>query len=138
MIAHDVIVQADPETVFSLYENIESWPQWDEEVVAVSLPDGLRDNAQGWLQPRSGPRAKIQVVSVTRPFQFSVESQLPGCKMGFDHRIEATTLGTRVTHGVYFKGATSFVFARLIGPSLNRGLPLTLQGLKREAEAMTK
>ena len=52
MIAHDVIVQADPETVFSLYENIESWPQWDEEVAAVSLPDGLRENAQGWLQPR--------------------------------------------------------------------------------------
>jgi hypothetical protein len=138
MIAHEVIVHADPETIFSLYENIESWPQWDEEVAAVSLPDGLRENAQGWLQPRSGPRAKIQVASVTSPLQFSVESQLPGCKMVFDHRIEVIDTGTRVTHGVYFKGATSFVFAKLIGPSLNRGLPLTLQGLKREAEAMTK
>ncbi len=136
MIAHEIMIQANPETVFALYENIENWPVWDEEVVEVSLPGGLRENAQGWLQPRSGPRTKIQVVSVARPFQFSVESQLPGCKMGFDHRIETTAQGTRVTHGVYFTGATSFVFARLIGPSLNRGLPLTLQGLKREAEAI--
>ncbi|MCA3694024.1 SRPBCC family protein [Aquidulcibacter sp.] len=135
MITHEVLIQAKPETVFALYQDVRNWPQWDEEVLEVSLPEGLTPNTRGWLKPRSGPKAQIKVVSVTQPTQFRVESGLPGCTMGFDHHLEATTLGTRVTHGVYFKGPTSFLFKRLIGPSLRRGLPVTLQGLKNLAEA---
>lgn len=136
MIVHEILIQAAPEVVFSLYDTPSDWPTWDEEVLAVSLPSGLTLNARGWLQPKSGPKAVIKVTAIHRPQQFIVESQLPGCRMGFDHRLEATTLGTRVTHGVYFTGPTSFLFKKLIGPSLNRGLPRTLEGLKRAAEAI--
>ena len=129
-------INAKPEIVFSLYSDIRSWPQWDREVSSVEIAEGLVSGAQGWLQPREGPRTKITIQDVVYPLQFVAVSQLIGCVIMFEHRLEATTVGTRVLHSLYFKGPTGFLFERLLGPVLSRGLPETLKGLKQAAEAI--
>lgn len=128
-------IRATPEQVFQLYQKAEAWPEWDPEVRSASLPGGLQVGATGWLQPKSGPKSKIEIVEVTPGRSFTVQSRLPLCRMVFGHKLEPRDGITVATHWVEFSGPLSPVFQRLIGSSIGATLPNTMQGLKRFSEA---
>lgn len=128
-------IKTEPDRVFRLYQDAAHWVDWDPEVTAASLPDGLKLGAKGWLKPRSGPRANIQVVEVTQGTSFSVQSRLPLCRMWFGHSLSASSGSTVATHWVEFRGPLSFLFRYLVGRSIQASLPNTMCGLKRASEA---
>lgn len=129
-----VEINAEPERVFRLYQDAARWVDWDPEVAAVSLPDGLKLGAKGWLKPRSGPKASIQIVEVTQGMSFSVQTRLPLCRMWFGHSLSSSRGSTVATHWVEFKGPLSFLFRYLVGRSIQASLPNTMLGLKRASE----
>lgn len=133
MTAASIEIEASAADVHHAWRQVELWPLWDPEVLAVSLPDGLVAGAKGWLQPRGGPRA---LITVTRSGvdSFDVESRLPLCRMVFGHCLEATAGGTRVTHDVKFFGLSAPLFRQIIGRQIAAALPATLAGLKRHVE----
>lgn len=134
MSSASIEIQAPMAAILRAYEQVEGWPRWDPEVMAVSLPAGLTAGAVGWLQPKAGPRAGITVTRAG-PDHFDVESQLPLCRMVFGHRIVATATGARVTHDVRFSGSLAPLFRWLIGRGIGASLPATLAGLKRHVES---
>lgn len=136
-IVHRIEIEAPAEVVFALYTEVEGWPSWDSETTAVDLP-GLKHGAEGWLKPRNGPRARIRVVDVVPNRSFTVEGNLPLCRMQFGHELQAHATRTTATHWVTFRGPLAFVFRRLIGTGIDRSLPSTLEGLKRASEARTQ
>ena len=135
MISHSILINASREVVFGLYQDVASWPKWDEETTAVRLQQGLRPGAVGWLKPRQGPRARIRVRDVMPLESFTVEGQLPWCRMIFGHDLKSVSGQTNVTHWVAFEGPLAFLFRKLIGAGIDSSLPRTLQGLKRASEA---
>ncbi len=136
-ITASVEIKTEPEHIFRLYQDAARWIDWDPEVTAASLPAGLKLGAKGWLKPRSGPKAKIEIVEVTPGQSFSVQSRLPLCRMLFGHSLASSgeSGSTVATHWVEFKGPLSFVFRRLIGRSIQASLPNTMRGLKRASES---
>ncbi|MBN9886238.1 SRPBCC family protein [Salipiger abyssi] len=132
-IAHTIEIDAPATNVFALYANPELWPIWDSETKAVGLPE-LRRGAAGWLEPREGPRAKIRVTEVLPNRSFTIEGQLPLCRMTFGHELTGNGQRTSATHWVAFSGPLAFLFRRLIGAGIDRTLPNTLAGLKRVSE----
>ena len=129
-----ITIDAMPEQIFAYYTDPNTWPLWDPELRAVSLPNGLRAGATGWLQPRQGPRARITVSAVDAPRGFTVTSKLPLCQMSFGHDLHPDGPHTQVTHNVAFSGPLAPLFRRLIGRGIAHGLPATLAGLKRVCE----
>ena len=123
-----------PEDVFKWYLDAEKWHLWDPEVEGADIPGGLRVGARGWIKPKSGPRAKIRIVEVTPNISFSVESHLPLCVMRFEHWLEHKNGQTIATHSVIFTGWFSFIFRRMIGKAIAKGLPATMDGLKKICE----
>ncbi len=134
MICRSIIIAAPRKAVFAVYEDVSSWPEWDEGLFAVSLPGGLAVGSSGWLQPAGGPRAKITVTEVAAGRSFTVESRLPLCRMIFTHSLEDEGAGTRAVHCIGFQGALAFLFRRLAGPAVERSLMPALTGLKRRSE----
>ncbi|GAA5629176.1 hypothetical protein Brsp05_04475 [Brucella sp. NBRC 12953] len=132
---YSIRIAASRAVVFSYYQNIQSWPVWDKECAAVSLPDGLRLGSEGWLKPSKGPKAKIRISEYEKNSAFVVESKLPFCTMYFGHRLEKAGTATIANHWVQFKGPCAFLFKLLIGRKINAGLPDTMQGLKAICEA---
>lgn len=130
-----VEINTEPERVFRLYQDAARWGDWDPEVAGASLPDGLKLGSKGWLKPRSGPKANIQIVEVTQGMSFSVQARLPLCRMWFGHSLSSSSGSTVATHWVEFKGPLSFLFRYLVGRSIQASLPNTMQGLKRASEA---
>lgn len=139
-ITASVEIKTEPEHIFRLYQDAARWIDWDPEVTAASLPAGLKLGAKGWLKPRSGPKAKIEIVEVTPGQSFSVQSRLPLCRMLFGHSLASSgeSGSTVATHWVEFKGPLSFVFRRLIGRSIQASLPNTMRGLKRASESQVR
>lgn len=133
-ISHSIPIGAPRDLVFSVYRNVASWPQWDAEVAEVALPDGLQAGSRGWLRPRRGPSTKILVSDVVPEESFTVESQLPLCRMTFGHELRSVSDKTEATHWVRFDGPLAFLFRRLIGASIASSLPHTMNGLKSTCE----
>lgn len=133
-LTHSTLIAAQPRAVFALYARPQDWPNWDTELRAVDLPQGLVPGATGWLTPAKGPRARITVTEVTPDCSFAVKSRLPLCRMTFDHHLTPQGSGTLAQHSVQFTGPLAFVFRRLIGPTIARGLPASLAGLQAAVE----
>jgi hypothetical protein len=67
---------------------------------------------------------------------FTVESKLPLCTMRFEHELSPVGNQIQALHRVSFVGFLSPLFGRLIGSQIQKGLPRTLEGLKRAAEQL--
>lgn len=87
------------------------------------------------LEPSKGPKAKITFSEVVPNRSFTVNSKLPLCVMRFEHELSGSSGQTKVVHRVVFVGLLAPLFGRLIGSQIRKGLPNTLQGLKRVSEA---
>jgi hypothetical protein len=54
--------------------------------------------------------------------------------MTFEHELFPAEDSTRVVHKVSFSGPLSFLFYRMVGSQIRKGLPGTLRGPKQAAE----
>jgi hypothetical protein len=125
----EIEIRAPLASVMDAYRKVDSWSVWDSEVKEVRLSRGLTPGSRGWLVPREGPKAKIEVSEV-RPNGFVVTGELPLCQMIFDHVVEDAGDHMLVRHSVRLKGLLSFVFRKPIEAAFRQSLPTTLKGLK--------
>jgi len=128
-------IKAPPEAVFSLYENVSGWADWDPDVVSAAIEGEFQAGSAGKLKPAKGPEAKIVLTEVTKNTSFTTTSKLPLCTMRFEHELIPTKDETEVVHRVIFSGVLSPLFGFLIGSGIKKGLPSTLQGLKEQIDA---
>ena len=130
-----VHVDATPAQVFALWADSPGWAAWDPDVKAATIDGPFVAGATGSITPVQGPTMPIRVTRVVADRAFDAEARLPLCTMRFVHECEpAPGGGTRVVHRVHFDGPLAFVFRRVIGPSLVKGIPGTMAGLKRAVE----
>lgn len=134
--SEEVTINVVPEKIFNLYEAVENWKSWDPDVTSSNISGAFVSGTSGKLKPTKGPEAKITITSVEKDKSFTVESKLPLCTMIFEHELLPVKNATRVIHRVTFKGPVAFFFGRVIGSQIRKGLPGTLRGLKRAAEAI--
>lgn len=130
----EIIINASPKDVFSKYQDVNSWKEWDHDVKDADIFGEFKEGSKGVLIPVNGPKAKFEITEVTKNKSFTSQSKLPLCVMEFSHCLEATGSHTRVTHSVSFKGITSFLFGRLIGVQIKKSFPQTLKNLKEACE----
>ena len=129
-----ILINAPVDKVFSLYADVSGWSSWDPDVKASYIDGQFSTGASGTLQPSSGPKAKITFTEVLQNRLFTVESKLPLCTMRFQHELSLVGNQTQALHRVSFVGFLAPLFGRLIGSQIRKGLPRTLEGLKRAAE----
>jgi hypothetical protein len=128
-------VEAPPSTIFSIYEDVENWKQWDHDVTHSTV-DKFDTGGKGVLKPSKGPQVRMRLAEVTKDTSFASEYRMPLCTLRLDYLIEpAGEDKTVVTHQVTFSGPLSFVFGRLFAGGVRRGLPAGLGRLKNLAEA---
>lgn len=132
-----ILISAPVEKIFALYANVNGWSSWDPDVKTSSIEGAFVSGANGTLEPSKGPKAKIAFTEVVPNRSFTVKSRLPLCDMYFEHELSDSPGNTKVLHRVVFNGPLSPLFGRLIGSQIRKGLPNTLQGLKRVAESQS-
>jgi hypothetical protein len=129
-----VAIKAPIAKVFAMYADVASWKIWDPDVRSSTIEGPFVSGALGTLEPTKGPKAKIVFKKVVPNSSFTVENKLPLCVMRFEHELSEVNGQTLTVHRVIFDGLLSPVFGRLIGRQIQKGLPHTLEGLKRAVE----
>jgi hypothetical protein len=134
-ISHSIEIAVPPAKVYAIYADVHGWPTWDKELTEISVPGGLKNGSTGWLKPKGGPKSTVTISDVVEGQSFKVTCKLPLSQMVFTHLLTPTAGGTKVDNGLHFTGPLAFLFRLLIGGSVNKSMPGTLQGLKQFAEA---
>ncbi|MCE2940294.1 MAG: SRPBCC family protein [Gemmatimonadota bacterium] len=130
-----VTVRATPSRLFALYADSAGWARWDPDIRAATLDGPFAVGSTGSISPKQGPTTTIRLTRVVPDRAFDAEARLPGCTMRFEHELEARGAETVVTHRVVFEGPMAWLFGRLIGAQIDKGMAGTLAGLKQAAEA---
>ncbi|MBU6152980.1 MAG: SRPBCC family protein [Bdellovibrionales bacterium] len=126
--------RARPEQVWKLWTDVQAWSQWDHEVEVSSLEGAFVVGAQGVLKPRGGPMTRFTLTRVEPPVAFSNRSSLPLATLDFVHTLRTEDGETVIEHQVTMRGPLTFLFSRLLGKNIARGLPTVVKNLARTAE----
>ena len=128
------IINADAASVYSAYEDVSTWSTWDPETESAILNGDFQVGTIGKIKPKGAPVSKIKLIEVTPNESFTVECNLPLCKMLFVHELNTVEQGTEVINKILFQGLLAPIFGRLIGKSIDKSLPESLEGLKQFVE----
>jgi hypothetical protein len=129
-----ISILAEPQHVFSVYSAVAGWPAWDSEVEYASLNGEFKLGAEGKIKPKGAPESKIKITELTDMKSFTIECNLPLCKMHFIHVITPEGDGSIVKNMLEFTGLLAPLFGRLIGKSIYKTMPSSLAGLKKHIE----
>ena len=123
--------------IWSIYEDLGSWPLWDKDVEYAYIVDSsFKQGTKGVLKPKGGPKVNLVFSEVIPNNSFTTISSLPLTKLIFSHRLEKTKTGkTRITHHIDMKGLLSPLFALLIGLKIKAGLLDAMKNLASLAES---
>jgi Polyketide cyclase / dehydrase and lipid transport len=135
IVEKQIVISASPETIFHIYQDVDNWNKWDPDTKFSILINGLTLGSKGRLTPAKGNTVPIEVSSIQENRHFTVVSKTALFRMDFDHELEPVVGGTRVVHRVKFAGLLKPILTRILGPQIDKGLPVTLQRLKALAEA---
>lgn len=127
------VTAASPEEVWRHYERVADWPAWDGSLERSELVGNFTVGSRGRVKPRGGPSSAFVLSGVEPNSRFSVRTRLLFTEVLFEHELEASREGTRITHRVHMSGALAPLVRRLLGPTLARSLPLAVAALARMA-----
>ncbi len=133
-IEHRIIVDAAPETIFSIYEDVANWHTWDPDTKQAALNGPFRIGTRGQLVPTKGRAVPMRITELTHGRSFTIESKIPLFRMVFEHLMLPAAYGTEVVHRVTLSGLLTVVLGSMLSKQLNHGLPVTLRNLKQLAE----
>jgi len=132
--SEEIIINANPEEIFSVYLDVLNWKKWDHGIQSSSISGPCIVGAVGKLKPTCGPETEIKIVEIEKNKLFTTQSKLPLCIMTFEHILSLINNSTQVTHRVSFSGPLSFIFSRLIGNQIRKDLPHVLKNLEHLIE----
>jgi uncharacterized membrane protein len=135
----DIIrIEASPEVVWAVTEEIECWPEWTPTMESVKRIDqGQFDVGSAALIKQPGlPEATWVVTALTRGERLTWESRIRGIRMIAIHEIRAAETGTQSVLRVEMSGLVARLLWPLIRFSTRRALQQENAGLKERCEAV--
>jgi len=132
-------IDAAPETVWRIVEDIERWPEWTPTIASVErrsegpIGVGARFRIR---QPKLAPTTwTITEWAPGRAFAWTARS--PGFRIVADHEIRPESRGSSVELRVRFEGFLGGIVARLYGGITEKYMNLEADGLRARCERST-
>jgi hypothetical protein len=129
---------APPDAFFARWEDMDSWPQWDEAVV-WTRPDGpFAVGTSGALKPKGGPKVSFVIETLEPGAEFTDVSSMPGARLRIRHLVAVEEDGrTRVDIEVSIDGPFGWLWGKVLGRGIATSTPEALAKLVVLAEADT-
>jgi hypothetical protein len=125
---------ASPDTVWEIWSNPSTWPQWNPDIRAVSLDGPFTSGTTGEMTTGQGThRIQLDGVVPQRSFDL-VTSPVPATTFRFHCEVDPEASGSRVTQRVSMSGLLAPIMSPLMGNRIAAGFEPILAGLKQAAE----
>lgn len=128
-------IDAPAAAVFAVYADVGNWCDWDPDTRKATLDGPLQVGSIGRLHPRKGLPVAMRVIEVIADRSLVVDCPVLGSVMRFEHRLEPIgEQRVRAVHRVSFSGWLAPLLDRSVGRDVRKGLPITMESLKRFVE----
>ncbi|MBR0572646.1 MULTISPECIES: SRPBCC family protein [Pasteurellaceae] len=128
---------ATREQVWTLWSDVENWHKWDNDIEFAKLNGKFEEGVCGILKPCQAPKSKFELITVDKFNEFTTRAFLPLTKIDFIHKITEKEGGIYITHAVQITGLLTFLFSKIIGEKIIKGLPNTMNNLSEMAEKVS-
>jgi uncharacterized protein YndB with AHSA1/START domain len=128
---YEAVFEADPDTVWKVWTDVASWPEWDVSKEIAQLDGPFEPGTRGWAKQRGNLGGSFTIASVEDGRRWVTECPMPLGKVIFDHLIEPVAeKRVRVVKRVEVQGAFGSLL-RLIAPKMRRDIEQSLAALER-------
>jgi hypothetical protein len=126
---------ASVETIWQLYADVQTWPDWRVGIKHVELEGPFKSGTFGWLTPTDQPPMGIHIVEAKENEGYISETELArNVTLRLEHYLTPLPRGgTRVTHRATIPRASLDTFGLNFSPEFNAGIRATLRQLSARA-----
>jgi hypothetical protein len=126
---------AAPDTVWQVWSDVDTWPEWNPDMIASHLDGPLRVGTTGKIETRSGGKHDVVVTQFEDGRSFELESTaMPLTKMAIRATVEPSPGGSRVTQEFEARGALAPVVTPMMSGAVLKTFSSVLDGLARRVE----
>lgn len=133
-------IEAAPEVVWAVTQDVERWPEWTPTVTSVNRldrgPFGLGSVAR--IKQPMQPEAEWNVTEFEPGRRFAWETRRLGLHMTGSHDVSPNGLGTTNVLGVEAKGALAVLLWPVLRLAIRRALADENRGLKANCEQIAR
>lgn len=131
-----IYIEAPPEAVWAVTEDVERWPEWTPTVTSVARMDAgpFRLGSVARIKQPAQPESEWTVTAFEGGRRFAWETRRPGLRMTGSHELVPEGSGTRNVLRVEAGGAGAVVFWPLLWLAMRRALAEENRGLKARCE----
>lgn len=126
---------ASPATIWRLYADVASWPEWKVGIEEVKLDGAFETGTWGWLTPTDQPPMPFHIVEAKESETYISETEIAEkVQLRLEHYLTPLPRGgTRVTHRATIPRAALDTFGLNFSPEFNAGICRTLRQLSAAA-----
>ncbi|MCK6600522.1 MAG: SRPBCC family protein [Bacteroidetes bacterium] len=111
------------EQIWALFTDVNKWHVWNNQIEFAKLEGKFEAGNSYQIKPKNGRTVTVTLQEVTE-FEHCLETgNFPLAKMYYDHRIEETADGIKITNTITLKGLLSFLWVQLVVKKIAAEMP---------------
>src|ERR1700687_4339483 len=126
---------ASPATVWKIWSDTTTWPQWNPDVQSMTLSGPFAAGTTGTMKAKQGTR-QVQLTEVVPGRSFRLETTvIPLTRFAFDCQVATGPAGkTSISQAIRVGGPLGGLVGRVMCRQIADTSPALLEGLARKAE----
>ena len=129
---HDVEVNASPEVIWALFEDVPGWTRWNAGIEKIEIDGPFQVGAEFAMKPTGQPSVTSRLREVQRNVSFLDETHIGDLRIFVEHRIEVLSCSrSRVVFSLEAFGPS----CDQVGPAVSADFPDVLDALRDLAES---
>ncbi len=136
IIKHTVVTKATPDQIWRVWQDVENWKTWDQEIELSQIDGPFQAGTTGSAKFVGTPLFKTRLTQV-EPHQLVVqEAYLSFAKVVSYQSMSRIAGKTEVTFQVEIRGPLSFFFACMLGRFIKKKIPMEMEEMLKRALAI--
>ncbi len=131
-----VTTKASVKNIWKVWSDVKGWSNWDHELEWAELDGDFAPGVEGRLKAKDWPVSTFVMTEVEWEKSFKDLSKMPLTQMEFNHTIEPSKEGVRITHSVSVKGLLAPILYLKLRKRFQAGFPVALKKLAAIAESL--
>jgi len=100
--------------MWNLFTDVNNWHTWNNEIEYAKLEGKFENGNHYLIQPKKGPAVKVELLDVVKNKRCLEMGRFPLAEMYYDHLLEETETGLKITSTITVKGLLSFLWVQLV------------------------
>jgi len=133
-VTEKVSTKASKEEIWAIWEDVQNWPMWDNDLEWSRIEGSFEEGAKGELKPKGWPVTSFLITNLSIENSFETETCMPFTKLVFDHQILEENGVNQIIHTATARGLLAPILKFTLGRKLQREFIHSLKQLAKLTE----